>query len=108
MLRGVNPGAATLNPLFTLDIGHARPLHRAPDDCNLIPPRRSAPAAHLRDHFPPRRRENHADGEFAAGGRGDPARRRGPRPRRAAPHPLRLDENRARAWHFGHRLGDDL
>ena len=69
---------------------------------------RDRPPPHLRDHLPPRRRQDHADRAPAARRRRHPARRQRPRQGRAPPHPLRLDGHRARPRHLGGDLGDDL
>ena len=69
---------------------------------------RSGAAAHLCDHLPSGRRQDHADREAPAVRRrhqsGGPGQGQG----RAAQHPLRLDEDRARARHLRRHLGDDL
>ena len=70
--------------------------------------RRSGAAAHLRDHLASRRRQDHADRKAAAVRRRHPAGRAGQGQGRAPQHPLRLDEDRARARHLGRHLGDDL
>ena len=70
--------------------------------------RRSGAAAHLCDHLPPGRRQDHADRKAAAVRRRHQSRRPGQGQGRAAQHPFRLDEDRARARHLGRDLGDDL
>ena len=69
---------------------------------------RSGAAAHLCDHLPSRRRQDHADRKAAAVRRRHQSRRPGQGQGRAAQHPFRLDEDRARARHLGRHLGDDL
>ena len=63
--------------------------------------RRSGASAHLRHHFPPRRRQDHAHRKAAAVRRRDPARRHGQGPQGHAPRHLRLDAARAAARHLG-------
>ena len=70
-------------------------------------PRGRAPA-HVCDHLPPGRRQDHADREAAAVRRRDPARRPGQGQARPPQDPLGLDGDRARARHLGRHLGDDL
>ena len=65
-------------------------------------------AADLCHHLASRRRQDHADRAIAAVGRRDPSGGSGQGPRRGAPRPLRLDEDRAGTRHFGHDRGDDL
>ena len=69
---------------------------------------RSGAPAHLCDHLPSGRRQDHADRKAAAVRRRHQLRRPGQGQGRAAQHPLRLDEDRARARHLGGHLGDDL
>ncbi len=69
---------------------------------------RSRAPAHLRDHFAPRRRQDHADREAAAVRRRHQSRRPGQGQARPPLDPLGLDGDRARARHFGRHLGDDL
>ena len=70
--------------------------------------RRSGAAAHLCDHLAPRRRQDHADRKAAAVRRRHQSGRAGQGQGRAAQHPFRLDEDRARARHLGRHLGDDV
>ena len=84
----------------TAHVRHARPvrLHRRPAQGG-------GPAPHLRHHFPPRRGQDHADGEDAALRRRHRAGRRRPRPQGAARRRLGLDGRRARARHLDHLGG---
>ncbi len=63
---------------------------------------RSRAPPHVRHHFPPGRRQDHADRETAAVRRRDRAGRRGARPQDRSACRLRLDGHRARARHLGH------
>ena len=67
---------------------------------------RGAPPPHLRHHFPPRRRQDHAHREAAALRRRDPDRRHGEGAQGVAPRDLRLDGDREAARHLGRALGD--
>ncbi len=70
------------------------------------PYRRDRAPPHVRDHFPPRRRQDHAHRKAAAVRRRDPARRhREGTQGRAARH-LRLDAPRAAARHLRDLVGD--
>ena len=83
----------------TAHVRHARHVrHRRPAQGG-------GPAPHLRHHFPPRRGQDHADGEDAALRRRHRAGRRRPRPQGAARRRLGLDGRRARARHLDHLGG---
>ena len=75
---------------------------------HAAPAPRDRPAAHLRDHLAPGRRQDHADREVPALRRRHPDGRPGPRQGRGPAHPLGLHEARAGARHLGLRLGDVL
>ena len=64
-------------------------------------PRRDPHAAHLRDHQPSRRREDHAHREAPPLRRSHPSRRYGEGAAPAAPRDLRLDADGAGARHLG-------
>src|SRR5687767_7781480 len=66
---------------------------------------RSRAAADVCHHFPPGRGENDAHGEAAALCGGDRTRGSRPRPEDRPPRDVRLDGDRAAAWHLDQRRG---
>ena len=103
-----NHQISLITPVFPVTRPHVRRRPFSRIAFPLAAFRGSVAAADFCDHFPPGRRQDHADRKAPVVRGRHQSGRPGQGQGRTPQHPFRLDEDRARARHLRRHLGDDF